>query len=288
MDRIMMNREIVLNGRWRLDAVESRLVDLQDGVAGTVLSPIAVRLLTLLAGSPNTVIGRRKLFDEGWRQFGFEVCDNSLNQVIHALREAFRNAGAGAPAIKTVPRIGYCLMARVTMREAGGAVAAVMPVTDGLRERRLLDREVFDGIVEREWGGAPRGERPLSLLMVRCAASAGASADDTDASGSTVQAILGQIHRAGDVAACYASDGTITVYAVLLPVTDGQGAAMVGRKIEAAANGQVLAVGLACMAGQQYATPEELVEAARAALDDIPDGMSGAPLPLRPELSLAA
>jgi hypothetical protein len=86
MDRIMMNREIVLNGRWRLDAVNNQLVDLQGGAAATALSPVAVRLLTLFAESPNTVIGRRRLFAEGWRQFGFEVCDNSLNQVICVLR----------------------------------------------------------------------------------------------------------------------------------------------------------------------------------------------------------
>jgi DNA-binding winged helix-turn-helix (wHTH) protein len=288
MDRITINREIVLNGRWYLDAENNQLIDLQGRSAAATLSPRAVRLLMLFAETPNTVIGRRKLFDEGWRQFGFEVCDNSLNQVICSLREAFRGFGADAPGIKTVPRIGYCLTARVTTREASAEAVTTRPATGVMPERRLVDRQAFDDIVRQEWGRAQRGDRPLSLLMVRCAVSIGASPDGADASGLSGRAILGQIHRAGDVAARYASDGAITVYAVLLPATDEGGAAIVARRIRTAAHVKILAVALASTVGQQHATPEGFIETACSELRGMPGGMPDSPAAPGPMLSLAA
>ncbi|WP_321899843.1 winged helix-turn-helix domain-containing protein [Paraburkholderia heleia] len=276
METIVIDREILLNGRWQVDTVSNQLVDLQGESVATVLSPVALRLLTLLAGSPNTVIERRKLFDEGWRRFGFEVCDNSLNQVIHTLREVFAHLCADAPGIKTVPRIGYCLMARVTMREAGKATGEII-TTGEAANRQLLARPVFDDALEREWGRAQRdAQRLLSLLLIRFAT-------DEAAGGTIERGILRQIHRAGDAATCYTSGEVSTEYAVLLPSTDRQGAACVARRIQAVTNGRALAIGLACTDGDDLATPYGLVDAARAASCGAPDSAVASP-----ELCLAA
>ncbi|EEF26727.1 conserved hypothetical protein [Ricinus communis] len=167
-DAIMMHdidtQPITLNGRWRLDELSNELVDPASG-ASVALSPIAVRLLTLLADAPNTIVGRRQLFDQGWRRYGIEVCENSLNQVICALRTAFARLGPEAPSIRTVPRIGYSLVAQVAGRaDRAPAAQVVAPDREASCETgdpRLLDRQAFDAISGLEW-------RRRSAPVCRC------------------------------------------------------------------------------------------------------------------------
>lgn len=103
----------IINDRLLFDCKTDLLIDLHDRSRCLQLKPVAARLLRFFATSPRIVVRRRQLFDSGWRAFGFEVCDNSLNQVICALREAFTELMPGEAYIKTVPRIGYCLQADV-------------------------------------------------------------------------------------------------------------------------------------------------------------------------------
>lgn len=105
--------KLVFNGRLLFDCRQNVLTDLRDRSRYLQIKPVNARLLVLMAASPNTVLSRRQLFDQGWRAFGFEVCDNSLNQVICTLREAFTELAPGKTWIKTIPRIGYCLLADV-------------------------------------------------------------------------------------------------------------------------------------------------------------------------------
>lgn len=106
---------IVVDNRWLFDQKQDLLIDLESRTNSVKLKPVAVRVLSLLVRSPLVVLRRQQLLDEGWRSFGFEVCDNSLSQVIYSLREAFTALDPERMYIKTVPRIGYCLLAEVRM-----------------------------------------------------------------------------------------------------------------------------------------------------------------------------
>lgn len=278
---------VVLNGRWRLDELDNQLVDLQGSGAAVALAPIAVRLLAVLAASPNVVIGRRHLLDEGWRRYGFEVCENSLNQVICALRTAFERLGPGAPSIRTVPRIGYCFLAEVAGREnpaqasSSQAPAPVSPAWCEADDRRPfpVGQQALDGIAGYEWRRAQRNGLPLSVLMIGPDTRMGISGDAAAVASMIEGAIRGCTRRAGDAVVRYAS----LEYAVLLPDTDHQGAAHVARGIQQATHrenwrGQgsaprvTLAVGLACTAQRRYATQDEWIEAARSALQGMLTG----------------
>lgn len=284
--KINVMQPIVLNGRWRLDESGNQLVDLQGSGTAVAMAPVAVRLLAILARSPNTVIGRRQLFDEGWRSYGFEVCQNSLNQVICALRIAFERLGSGAPSITTVPRIGYCLLATVTRHDVSEPMSEQVPAqaTAPIHGRvvrpddaHLVGPESFEIIAACEWRRAQRNGLPLSLLMMSPDTRTGMYGDAVAVAQAIEQAITSRIHRAGDLAAPYSS----SEYAVLLPDTDRQGAVHVAREIQQLmhrGHGQgraphlALAVGQACTAQRRYATQGEWIEAARSALHAVLNG----------------
>ncbi|AKK24735.1 hypothetical protein MB84_28420 (plasmid) [Pandoraea oxalativorans] len=77
------------------------------------LAPVASRLLLFLCCHPNVIVKRREIFRAVWEDFGFEVSQGSINQTIFVLRGALDDAGVGADCIRTIPRIGYCLLAGV-------------------------------------------------------------------------------------------------------------------------------------------------------------------------------
>lgn len=93
----------------------------QDGPVLT-LKPVHTRVLRHFVDHPRIVLTRRQLFDQCWREYGMEVCDNSLNQVVHALRDAFQTVDPSFSYIRTVPRIGYALTAEVRPWEERRAV----------------------------------------------------------------------------------------------------------------------------------------------------------------------
>ncbi|WP_250479957.1 MULTISPECIES: winged helix-turn-helix domain-containing protein [unclassified Caballeronia] len=106
-------QHLCINERWIVDSVSDQLRDVNDERFAVALSPVAGRLLYIMMRNPNVVMRRQMLMDDGWRRFGFEVGENSLNQVICELRSAFERLPAAKPSIKTIPRIGYCLLADV-------------------------------------------------------------------------------------------------------------------------------------------------------------------------------
>ncbi|SAL05203.1 DNA-binding transcriptional activator CadC [Caballeronia calidae] len=118
-----LNEKFVLNDRWLFDPTQDRLVDLMGQIDSVMLKPVASRLLRILAHSPKTLLHREHLLDEGWRSFGFEVSENSLNQVMCALRTAFQALDPQETYIRTVPRIGYCFLASVRPMSDGEHVA---------------------------------------------------------------------------------------------------------------------------------------------------------------------
>lgn len=78
--------------------------------ASTSISSVCARLLIFLRKHPNVLVSRKELIDAVWSDYGFVVSTNSLNQAICALRAALGEIGVDNVGIKTVPRIGYCLL----------------------------------------------------------------------------------------------------------------------------------------------------------------------------------
>ncbi|WP_246752578.1 winged helix-turn-helix domain-containing protein, partial [Vibrio cholerae] len=59
------------------------------------------------------VISRNDLHDFVWREQGFEVDDSSLTQAISTLRKMLKDSTKSPQYVKTVPKRGYQLIARV-------------------------------------------------------------------------------------------------------------------------------------------------------------------------------
>lgn len=81
------------------------------------LGAIASRCLALLLRSSGVVVRKRELMDEAWGQYGLEVTDNSLAQVIRQLRLALEKLQPDHEFIQTLPRIGYKLSDSVRVQE---------------------------------------------------------------------------------------------------------------------------------------------------------------------------
>jgi DNA-binding winged helix-turn-helix (wHTH) protein len=81
---------------------------------GAIASSCLAQLLRAKGG----VVLKRDLMAGAWGQFGLEVTDNSLAQVVRQLRLALAKLQADDELIVTLPRIGYKLADKVQVREA--------------------------------------------------------------------------------------------------------------------------------------------------------------------------
>lgn len=237
------HEQFVLNGRWLFDTGQNQLVSLYDSQASVVLPPVCVRVLTVLVSSPQTLVQRRRLFHDAWRVYGFEVCENSLNQVIKTLRGIFETLEPGRAYIKTYPRIGYSLIADVrSVTDAGhgrtlsGTVPCAQAMTASNENEDApvsTSRESFYAIAGREWDRAQSSGLPLSLLMLTVdtfgtpRSTPGCLHIDTmlfDAR----QCIEKNLHRSSDRVTRHHG----ATFAVLLPDTDSRGAGQVARRLQ--------------------------------------------------------
>jgi DNA-binding winged helix-turn-helix (wHTH) protein len=82
------------------------------------LGAIASSCLAQLLRANGGVVLKRDLMAGAWGQFGLEVTDNSLAQVVRQLRLALAKLQADDELIVTLPRIGYKLADKVQVREA--------------------------------------------------------------------------------------------------------------------------------------------------------------------------
>lgn len=73
------------------------------------LGAIASRCLAMLLRSEGAVVGKRELIAATWGQYGLEVTDNSLVQIVRQLRMALEKLKPGRTYIQTLPRLGYKL-----------------------------------------------------------------------------------------------------------------------------------------------------------------------------------
>lgn len=81
------------------------------------LGAIASSCLAQLLRAKGGVVLKRELMAGAWGQFGLEVTDNSLAQVVRQLRLALIKLQADDEYIVTLPRIGYKLADKVQVRE---------------------------------------------------------------------------------------------------------------------------------------------------------------------------
>jgi len=90
---------------------------------------IASSCLAQLLRAKGCVVLKRDLMAGAWGQFGLEVTDNSLAQVVRQLRLAFTKLQPDVEYIVTLPRIGYKLAESIQVREAdAGSPRPAVPV----------------------------------------------------------------------------------------------------------------------------------------------------------------
>jgi diguanylate cyclase (GGDEF)-like protein len=283
--RYNLTQQFILNDRWLFDVAQCRLLDLDGRVESVTFQPVAARILSLFVQAPRIVQHRRQLFEDGWRAFGFEVCENSLNQVMHALRSAFEQLDPGRPYIKTVPRIGYCLLADVRLADEihrlpslpDPATRTGPPLQSSDDHRhRCPDITVHDA-----WCRAHENGVPLSLLLIEVDQPEYVNSLDGHSVGDALLSILEQrirlqLHRSGDGVVQHDR----TTFMVSLPQTDQPGAMQVAQRIRDAVqalercsgdgSGQPVTVriGLNCTALVRFETSAAFVEAAHTALHE--------------------
>lgn len=102
-----------LNGNLWFDIARNRL-QREAMQQFALLKPIASRLLLIMCHHPRMVLRRQFLVNALWQSEGMVVSDNSLNQAVCHLRDGFTQVDPEGIYIKTLPRIGYALLASVS------------------------------------------------------------------------------------------------------------------------------------------------------------------------------
>lgn len=103
-----MERARIVIGEWQVNMREGLLC--KDGVEHH-LSPRVMAVLAVLVANAGEVVLRRELLDDVWH--GMIVCDDVLTQCISELRATLGDNRAAPRYIKTIPKRGYVLIARV-------------------------------------------------------------------------------------------------------------------------------------------------------------------------------
>jgi DNA-binding winged helix-turn-helix (wHTH) protein/GGDEF domain-containing protein len=243
----MLGERFVLDNRWLFDVERDQLTDLTGCAPAVTLTPIVTRMLTLFARAPRQTLTRRFLFENGWKAFGFEVCENSLNQVICTLRCTFAALDPQRSFFKTIPRIGYCLLvdacpqgrenAPAPVEKRLGPATTPQPDEPTYPSGNLINRQEFDVLLETELQRASHNGQPLSLLMIdiRELLLSGIYDDPgCRAARTRLSTYLSRrLFRARDRLAYYSE----TIFAALLPETSSQGAACVAQRLRIAMSG---------------------------------------------------
>ncbi len=106
--------KFILADRFTFDSVSNSLIDKNFEDEFIRLGSNESRILLMLSLRPNEVITRDELYDFVWREQGFEVDDSSLTQAISTLRKQLKDSTKSPQFIKTVPKRGYQLIAKVS------------------------------------------------------------------------------------------------------------------------------------------------------------------------------
>lgn len=139
------------------------------------LGAIASSCLAQLLRAEGGVVLKRDLMAGAWGQFGLEVTDNSLAQVVRQLRLAFAKLQADEECIVTLPRIGYKLADKVQVREvsADQPLGTAQPLPNSHPEPAELSRPVpaADYEAEPEPALVPAAIAPTATVAPSVAAA---------------------------------------------------------------------------------------------------------------------
>jgi TolB-like protein/DNA-binding winged helix-turn-helix (wHTH) protein/Tfp pilus assembly protein PilF len=102
----------VING-WRLD---EKCHCLKKGEEILRLEPKIIQFLSYLAARAGEPISREQLLEEIWP--GMIVSDESLTNAVRKIRKAFGDSSQNPQVIETIPKMGYRLIATVTVEAA--------------------------------------------------------------------------------------------------------------------------------------------------------------------------
>ncbi|WP_321899925.1 winged helix-turn-helix domain-containing protein [Paraburkholderia heleia] len=106
----------LLNDRLVFHATRGTVTDLENILPVIALGPAAVRTLSALIYAPGAVLSHRELLAMVWQAYGEEGCRDNLDQVIQILRRTFEALDPHGYYIRTIPRVGYVLLATVAPR----------------------------------------------------------------------------------------------------------------------------------------------------------------------------
>lgn len=98
----------IINSTLIFDSTIAKLTSVDCETSNTTnLSAPAARCLESLIVSRGNVLNKMTLLEKSWKDYGFVVTDNSVNQVISHIRKCFERVGFGKDIIVTVPKLGY-------------------------------------------------------------------------------------------------------------------------------------------------------------------------------------
>ena len=142
---------------YRFDDITVDTVNFRVSRNGSVitLTPRAFDVLQFLMQNNGTVVERRELFDEVWKDTF--VTDNALSKVIKELRHALEDSADEPKYIETVPKRGYRFIGEM---EQG--VARTIEVTD----RPVLERKLEPSSAIKETATSNIAIKTLALLPV--------------------------------------------------------------------------------------------------------------------------
>jgi len=101
-------------GEW---VVRPQHGSIERGAEVVRIKPKSMAVLVCLAGAGNAVLTRDELFEGVWP--GQVVSDATLTQCIVELRRAFGDSAQEAQVIRTIPKVGFCLIPEVETLPAG-------------------------------------------------------------------------------------------------------------------------------------------------------------------------
>lgn len=108
---------VIKLGAYALDPVRNVLI---SAAREAPLTPLATRLLQLLASKPGEVFERAAIIDALWRG-DWLVGDPALNRLVSEVRRAAGDSSRAPSLIQTVPRQGYRLIFEPDGAAAKGA-----------------------------------------------------------------------------------------------------------------------------------------------------------------------
>jgi len=175
-------------GPFQLDARSKRLT--RDGER-VGISDRHVSVLQHLLANAGSIVSKDALIAAAWEDVA--VTDNSLEQVISALRRLMGDAPDGRPRLETVPRRGYRFagdVSRVVPRESDETLVRQALETDEFAAEFVA--ETVAAQIERRWNVLEREASEPDVRQMLDEVSAAAAEVGLTRVGSTPSPITGQ------------------------------------------------------------------------------------------------